>query len=242
MTNTPVAVTAEAPPRSLLGRFFGIIISPQATFRSVVAHPRVFGMLALICVGMAVLVGGFLYTKTGQLAWLDAATTSSFRGPATPEQLAAMEKIAPYAWMFGVGQMVVIVPVILLITAGILFAIFNAALGGNSTFKQLFAVVVHSSAISLLGQCFTMPMNYLRGTMSSSTNLAVLLPMVDETSFLGRLLSMVDLFIIWWLVVLAIGLGVLYRRRTQPIAVSLMAVYAVIAVVVAIVRSRMGGA
>jgi len=72
MTNTPVAVTAEAPPRSLLGRFFGIIISPQATFRSVVAHPRVFGMLALICVGMAVLVGGFLYTKTGQLAWLDA--------------------------------------------------------------------------------------------------------------------------------------------------------------------------
>ena len=64
-----------------------------------------------------------------------------------------------------------------------------------------------------------MPMNYLRGTLSSATNLAVLLPMIDETSFLGRLLGMVDLFIIWWLVVLAIGLGVLYRRRTQPIAI-----------------------
>ena len=85
-------------------------------------------------------------------------------------------------------------------------------------------------------------MNYLRGTMSSATNLAVLLPMIDEASFLGRLLGMVDLFIIWWLLVLAIGLGVLYRRRTQPIAISLMAVYAVIAVVVAVVRSRMGGA
>ena len=190
MTNTPVAVTAEAAPRSLLGRFFGIITAPQATYRSVVAHPKVFGMMALLCIGMAFLVGGFLYTKTGQLAWLDAATTSSFRGPATPEAIAAMEKIAPYAWMFGVGQMLIVVPIIFLITAGILFAIFNAALGGNSTFKQLFAVVVHSSAISLLGQCFTMPMNYLRGTMTSSTNLAVLLPMIDETSFLGRLLGM----------------------------------------------------
>ena len=242
MSHTNVTVAAEAAPKSLLARFFGIITSPQATYRSVVAHPKWFGMMALIALSMALLLGGFLYTNTGQNAWLDAATTSSFRGPSTPEQLAAMEKIAPYAWMFGVGQMLFMLPLIFVITGGILFAIFNAALGGTSTFKQLFAVVVHSSAVSLLGQCFTMPINYLSGTMSSSTNLAVLLPMIDDASFLGRLLGMVDLFIIWWLIVLAIGLGVLYRRRTQPIAVSLMAVYAVIAVVVAIVRSRMGGA
>jgi uncharacterized membrane-anchored protein len=38
------------------------------------------------------------------------------------------------------------------------------------------------------------------------------------------------------------GLAVLYRRRTHPIAISLMLVYAVIAVVVAVVKSRAGGA
>ena len=42
---------------------------------------------------------------------------------------------------------------------------------------------------------------------------------------------MIDIFLVWWLVVLAIGLGVLYRRRTQPIAIGLFAVYAVIIVV-----------
>ena len=31
--------------------------------------------------------------------------------------------------------------------------------------------------------------------------------MIDEGSFLGRLLGMVDLFVIWWVFVLAIGLG-----------------------------------
>jgi Yip1 domain len=242
MTNTPVGVAAEAPPKSLIARFIGIIISPKETFRSVVAHPTWFGMLALICVGMAVVVGGYLFTKVGQQAWLDAATTSSLRGPVNEQQYAAMEKIAPYVGYFGILQMLVGGPLISLIVAGILFAVFNAALGGTSTFKQLFSVVVHSSAVSFLGQLYTMPMNYARGTLSSASTLGVLLPMIDDTSFLGRLLGMVDLFIIWWLLVLAIGLGVLFRRKTQPIALSLLAVYVAIAVVVAVVRSRMGGA
>jgi hypothetical protein len=241
MPTTPIGQPAEAAPKGLLARFFGIITAPKDTFRSVVAYPNWFGMLAFICIGMALIVGGYLFTKVGQQAWLDTAT-NAMRGPVNEQQYAAMEKIAPYVGYFGVLQMLIVAPLISVIIAGILFAVFNAALGGTATFKQLFSVVVHSSAVSLLGQLYTMPMNYARGTLSSASNLAVLLPMIDETSFLGRLLGMVDLFIIWWVLVLAIGLGVLFRRKTQPIAWSLLAVYAVIALVVAVVRSRMGGA
>ena len=57
----------------------------------------------------------------------------------------------------------------------------------------------------------------------------------------ANLLGAVDNFIIWSVVVLAIGLGVLYKRRTQPIAISLLSVYAVIAIVIALLKSR-GGA
>jgi len=52
---------------------------------------------------------------------------------------------------------------------------------------------------------------------------------------------MVDLFLIWWILALAIGLAVLFRRRTQPIAMSLFAVYAVIALGAAAIMSRLGG-
>jgi hypothetical protein len=76
--------------------------------------------------------------------------------------------------------------------------------------------------------------------MSSATNLAVFLPMIDEQSFLGRLLGMVDLFIIWWVVTLAIGLGVLYRRKTGPIAIGLFAVYLVIILCFAAIMSAFG--
>lgn len=237
---TPVASTVapDVPPLSLPARFVGIVLAPKATFQAVAAHPRWLGMLAVVCGLLALLVGGYLFTTVGRNAWLDMMGSN----PAmTDAQFENLRKIAPYVGWFGVGQMLVFIPVVTLISAGLLYVVFNAVLGGTATFKQLFAVVVHAGVISVVGQLFTVPMNYARGAMTGATNLAVLLPMIDEQSFLGRLFGMVDLFIIWWLIVLAIGLGVLYRRRTQPIAWSLFGVYAVIAVIVAVVRS-MGGA
>ncbi|MGH9329680.1 MAG: YIP1 family protein, partial [Vicinamibacterales bacterium] len=133
------------------------------------------------------------------------------------------------------------IPLVMLITAGILFVVFNAAMGGRASFKQLFAVVAHSSVISALGWIFVMPLNYFRETMTSPTNLSVLAPNLEEGSFLARLLGTIDLFLIWWVIVLGIGLAVLYRRRTQPIVVTLLAVYAVIAVIIAGAMSALGG-
>jgi hypothetical protein len=76
--------------------------------------------------------------------------------------------------------------------------------------------------------------------MTSASNLGVLLPMLPEKSFFALLLGMIDLFLIWQLVVLSIGLAVLYRRRTQPIATALLVVYAIIAVIVAFIRRGAG--
>jgi Yip1 domain len=122
------------------------------------------------------------------------------------------------------------------VVAGILFAIFNAALGGTARFKQLFAVVVHTGVISALGAAFTGVINYSRGSMDSSVaNLGGMLP---EGTFLANFVGMLDVFRIWGVIVTAIGLAVLYRRRTQPIAITLFAVYAVIAIAIAAFMSR----
>ena len=61
-------------------------------------------------------------------------------------------------------------------------------------------------------------------------------PFLADGSFAAKFVSMIDLFVIWQVIVLSIGLAVLYRRRTQPIAMSLFVLYAVIAVIVAFVR------
>ena len=74
-----------------------MITSPKATFQSIVAHPRWLGMLLLTCAAVSVLVGGFLMTKIGQDAWLDAAANSPFsRGQMSDQQYAGMSRMAPY--------------------------------------------------------------------------------------------------------------------------------------------------
>jgi hypothetical protein len=237
MTNTSIASGAPAP-KSLPARFFGILTSPRDTFASVAAHPKWFGMLATCAIAGAVLVGGFMFTQVGQDAWYEAATASRQR---TEQQLQALERIAPYAGYFAIAQMVIGLPLILAVLSGILFAVFNAVLGGEASFKQVFAVVVHAGPVGVVAQLFSMPLNYFRGTLTSAANLGALLPMLSDTSFLSHFLGAIDVFLIWQVIVLAIGLGVLYRRKTQPIAFSLLGVYAVIALIIAVFKSR-GGA
>lgn len=224
----------------LLSRFIGVVTSPKATYQSVVAHPKWLGMLALTCVTVGLLVGGYLMTKAGQDAWLDAATNSPFSGQVSDQQYAGMQRIAPYVGYFALLQMFVFVPIIYVVCAGILYLIFNVLTGGNATFKQVFAVVAHTGPIAVLAQLFTVPMNAMQGSLSSKTNLAVFVPMA-EGSFLGRLLGTIDIFLVWQLIVLAIGLGVLYRRKTGPIATTLFVIYGVIALMIAAVMSGFGG-
>jgi hypothetical protein len=79
----------------------------------------------------------------------------------------------------------------------------------------------------------------VRETLSSPSTLKALMPFIDDATFLGRLLSTIDLFQIWGTVSVAIGLGVLYKRKTAPIAISLFAVYFVILLALAAVRTAL---
>ena len=119
---------------------------------------------------------------------------------------------------------------------------FNALLGGDAKFKQVYAVVAHSGVVITLAQLFGLPLAYARETMSSTTNLAVFLPFLDEASFAARFLGSIDLFQIWWLVSVSIGFGVLYRKRTGPIATTMLIMYVAIALTIAAIKTALAGA
>jgi hypothetical protein len=236
------ATPASHGSPSLLSRFIGIVTSPKATFEAVVAHPKWLGMLALVTIIVAAGVSLPLMTEAGRRAQLDQQVDAmeSFGVQVTDEAYARMEQGTRMAAITTFISILVVGPLMSLIIAGILFGVFTALMGGQASFKQLFAVYVHSTAITAVAQIFMGPLNYFRGSMASATNLAVLLPMIDERSFLGRLFGMIDLFWIWWLILLAIGLGVLYKRRTQSVAYGLFGIYAVCIVLLAAGMSMFG--
>jgi hypothetical protein len=228
---------------SLAVRMAGIVWAPGKTFRAVAAFPRWFGVLAIVTVLSAALWFWFTGTEPGQLALLDQQErqAEAWGQTLSDEQRARTERMLPFMRFLVGGTQLVMIPLLTVAISGILLGVFTAGLGGAASFRQVLAVVSHSGVITLLQQIFTVPLNYVRESMSSPTNLGVFVPFLDEGSLVARFLGIIDLFIVWWLTVLAIGLGVLYRRRTQPIFWSLLGVYVLIALVIAVVMRVAAG-
>lgn len=238
MAHTAVESTSPAS-LSLFARFVGIITGPRATYERVVSRPTWLGMYVLTAAITAFGAALPMMTDTGRQAAVDqqVSTLEGFGMPVTDEEYQQLQNRAAILPYTAAASVVVGGLVMALLMGGMLFAVFNAALGGGATYKQILSVVVHASVINAAGQLFTGPINYFRGAVGSATSLSALLPMLDDQSFAGKLAGTIDVFIIWWLVVLAIGLGVLYRRKTQPIAVTLFVIYGAIAITIALLTS-----
>ena len=49
------------------------------------------------------------------------------------------------------------------------------------------------------------------------------------------------LFILWWVVLLAVGVGVLYGRQARSVAAAFLGVYAGLALLIAVTMTALGG-
>ena len=245
MTEIATTQAATTPGRKgLLARAIGVVISPRSTYGDISSRPRVLGALALT---VAIIVTGtalFVNSEVGRQAVLDQQVQQreAFGRPMTDAQYEAIERFAPYFAYLTAASQIVFVPLLALVVAAISYALFTAILGGDALFKQVFAAVAHSGFVLALAQFFVLPLDYVRESLTSPTNLHVFLPFIEDNTLPARLLGSIDLVYVWWMVNLAIGLGVLYRRRTGPIAIGILAIYFVIALAVAVVRSALAGA
>jgi hypothetical protein len=222
----------------------GIWLAPRATYADIAERPRVLGALLLSVVVLAGASVGFLTTEVGRQAALDQVTQQSdARGQSlTDAQYQQLERFAPYfGYFFAAVQILAVVVGSVLITL-LALAVFNAFLGHTASFKQVFAVVVHSGFVLMLAAFLVFPLDYVRESLTSPTTLAVFLPFLEEDSFLARFFGAIDLIYLWWVVNLAIGLGVLYKRRTGPIAIALLSIYVMIALLIAGIRYALAGA
>jgi hypothetical protein len=250
-TSEPATASATAPgatsataPMSLPARVLGVLFAPRRTYADVVAFPRWFGVFIVIVALTSAVGTAFLSTEVGRNAVIDQqiGQYEAYGRQLNQTQIDRIEQMSTYYKYFvPVFQLLGLIFAALLV-AGLSFAVFSAALGSDASFRQTFAVVVHSGVVLVVQSLFSTPLAYARGTLSSVTSLAVFAPFLEDRSFAARLLGSVDLFQIWWIVSLAIGLGVLSRKRTAPIATSLVVIYLAIGVVIAAIKTAVSGA
>ena len=116
------------------------------------------------------------------------------------------------------------------IVGGILLFLINVVLGGNTRFVQALALASWGSWLAHLTQgpgtlliglfpaVVKAPLILSKGTTDVVTSLAVLLPTSMKGQFLYALATKIDLFNIWQLAVMSVGVAVLAGTSTKKAA------------------------
>ncbi|MDO8794159.1 MAG: YIP1 family protein [Vicinamibacterales bacterium] len=227
----------------LPARVLGVLRSPRATLTAVAGAPRWAGVLVLTFLISTISTAALLQTEVGRVALVDQweRTASAFGQNVDDRQYAALEDASSHGTAYAAISSFASGPLLAFGLAALLLVVFNGALGGAATYPQLLAITAHASVILALRQLIAAPVNYTRETLASPMTMTIFFSMLDEASPIARLFGVIDLFVVWWLAVLAIGLSVLYRRPTRRVLMGLVGAYVVLALLLVIAMAVTGG-
>jgi hypothetical protein len=113
-------------------------------------------------------------------------------------------------------------PVLAGVIASLLMLVFTTLLKGEARYQQYLAVTTHGFLISALGALIALPFQRLHADPELRISPALPFPGVADSGFAGRLLDGINVFSVWMLVVMAIGVSVLNRQHSRTKTVVLM--------------------
>ena len=238
-TGAGTAAILPSPQQGVLSRGAGVICRPRATMAQVAAAPSWLGMTVLPAVLAAAALAVLYQTEVGRLALADRWERGALAvgWPLDDAGYARLLSATRYGWAYAVAMALLAGPV--LVAALIRLTVRGEA--PRPGFAAVFAVSVHAGLILSLGQVLSAPVAYARETLASATALAVWFPGLDQGSGIAPLLGMLDLVVVWWAVVLAIGVAALYQRRARGLALRFIGAYVGAAMLLALVLAVAGG-
>lgn len=182
-------------------------------------------------------------TEVGQVALVDQweRTSLAIGQPVDDARYAELQALSGKGPLYGVAMALASGPVLTVALATVIALVFRHPADRRVSFTQVLAVVAHASVILALRQLVAAPVSYAREATGGATSLGLLLPALDATSFAGRLTGTLDVFVLWWVVLLAVGVGILYGRSARSVAVAFLGVYAGLALLLAATTTALGG-
>lgn len=214
---------------NLLQRFVGVFVSPGKVFEWLAQEPRWLGALALAAV--FAVVGQFLIPADLMESAMRTQMMSSGQNMSDDD----IERFVSISRTLGPLFAVIAVGLITLLAAGLVTGTFSFLMGDNGTFKQYFAATAHAFLISSLGTLAITPLKVMTGDLQLVVGPGSMLGGMLGDGYLSNFLRLMDVFMIWALAVLAIGVTRIDSRRDFTTAfAALMGVYFVILAIIAI--------
>jgi hypothetical protein len=218
--STPVSALEEAPPRkSFAARFVGVFLAPHEAFADVARAPDFVAPLVVFILSI-VAVTETMLAKIGMERIVRQSIERSSRASSlTPEQMQqAVEQGARIGSIFAHAAFVwAVIP--LLIYAGIGWAIVNLILGGQVNFKTAFSVTCYAELVSSLGALTTVATilfgdpEHFNPDSPGPGSAGFFLNPLETSKPLMSLASSLDIFLLWFMILLAIGFSEATGRK-----------------------------
>lgn len=198
----------------MIRRFADVVVRPRAAMTALVHQPVWLAPWLTILVVCAGTAAWFLRTDVGHQALVDERVrlTEAFGGSVTDTDYAGWLATPPVSVYLTSGGRVLLNPVVTLVAALGLW--LGARLEGAAppSARVCLSLAVHATVVLALGQLVALPLHYVRESLTSPFTLATVVPGPEDGSLTARWLGGIDLFVLWWTVLLGIGLSVLTGR------------------------------
>jgi hypothetical protein len=202
----------------------------------VVRHPAFITTWMVVLLVVAVCGGLLLSTPTGQQLLVDerVRVTEAMGGRVDDAAYARLQNDPPVSiYLTSGGRLLLTPPVTMAVAFGVMALARRD--GARVTFVTALAVAVHATVVLALQQIIATPLHYAYESLTNPTNLAGLLGAFDEGSWPARLFGAIDVFGLWWLWLLSLGLAAATGRPARQYIWKVLAVYIGVAAIVAAV-------
>jgi len=208
-----------------------VFYKPSAFFHQLKDHPKVL----ISYIVLAILLFGF-FAATVDLIYDMQVNSPQFQAQMQGQEMTPqIEQIMKYQILIGGPVVILLVPLV-----AALLGLFwgNFVFAGKAKFKQLLSVMLYSEVIYTVGLMVILPMVLAKKSLLVSLSLGVLAASQGPESILYLALSKIDLFLIWEIIAIGIGLSVIYgipRNKGYTLSVLSMGLISIMHVVLSAV-------
>ncbi|MDE2808189.1 MAG: YIP1 family protein [Gemmatimonadota bacterium] len=194
----------EAPQAemSVVGRILRVFYAPSETFEAVAEQRSAADWLV-----PTIIVAAVIFVSTYLTSPIYVAETMEQIREQTPAEQPTVEGTGDAIRISGLIAAPVMTFVMLFIGAAI-YLLVGKLLGGLLGYGHCLALVAYTSLISILQHIVKTPLVLANETMDVQIGLGMFLSEEARQSFGGHLLSLIDPFIVWMIVIAGLGLSI----------------------------------
>jgi len=213
----------------MLLNIINVLTAPASTFETLIDRDSLKDALMPIVVLfiMAMFTGWLLQDLIADMRWTEIEQRIENDSSLDADQKSeTLEKFYDRIYNQGSSSIVDYImmgiwwPIRIAIMALFALLIGNVFFGGGATYGKIFIITAFAYSASVIEYLIKTPVQYFSNKMEIYTGLGIL-GLGEKGSFLNNYLAGMDIFSVWRIVLISMGMGLLYKKTSKSFLIAL---------------------